>query len=117
MASSVHLISSLCGFKTIQQTARANEIIEGVKQFSLDSFGIAFIIIPLITKSPVLSTFHKFAYASVTQGLFFQSVIFAPEFVLISGILHVLKSVALISFASIPRRFFILSRQIGINSE
>src|SRR5581483_1192867 len=108
MASSVQRISLLYGFKTIQQMARAKEIIDCVRQ-SLASFGIAFIIILLIMTSSLLSDFHRFAYASVTRAFFFQSEILAPEFVLISGILHILKSADLISFASVPLRCRIFS--------
>src|SRR5205823_4294812 len=106
IVSSVQRISLLYGFKTVQQTARAKEIIEGVKQFSSNSFGMAFIIILLIMTSSVSLAFHKFVYASVTRGSFFQSAIFElAAFVLISGIPYILKSAFLISFASELRRF------------
>ena len=65
IVSSVQRISLLYGFKTVQQTARAKEIIEGVKQSSFNSFGMAFIIILLIMTSSVSLAFHKFVYASI----------------------------------------------------
>ena len=82
--SSLHLISSVCGFKTTQHTARVKEINEGAKQLFFDSFGMAFVIILLMLTKLLSSESHMFEYASITQGEFFHSPIFEPAFDLIS---------------------------------
>src|ERR1051325_2267255 len=105
MDSSVHLISSLYGFKTTQHTARVKAIIEGVKQLSFDSFGMAFVMILLITIRPLSFESQRLEYALITWADSFHSLIFSlAAFDLISEISKILNKEFFISFDNEPRR-------------
>ena len=95
---SLHLISSVCGFKTTQHTARAKAINEKDKQLSFAFFGMAFMMIFLMLTKLLLSVSQIFEYASITQEDFFHSPIFEPAFDLISGIFITLNNADFISF-------------------